>query len=227
MYGSSQAIPSPFGVTVFGSAVLRVAPDVVSISCAVSRIEKKPDAAFAQARKGAQSVHECLSKLKVAEFGASRITLAQEHRYIKDQEKFLGYEARVGFRVQISELDRVEPIVCALVEAGANEIERVSFETTRLKEVRSEARRLAVAAAREKASNYCRAASVALGRVLHIEDANPDMMQSRGGHVRQESISDDEGGGKAFDPSSIQVSAAVFVAYELSDEDVQSAPAVG
>jgi uncharacterized protein YggE len=224
MYGSRQAIPSPFGVTVFGSAVSRVAPDVAAIRCAVSRLEQKPDRAFAEARKGAQSVHACLSKLKVADFGASQITLAQKYRFLNGENKLIGYEARIGFRVQVPELDRVEQIVCALVDAGANEIEQVSFETKRLKEVRLEARRLAVTAAQEKAENYCRAAGVALGRVLHIEDVNPDTLQGRSeGHVRGESSIDDSGDGKAFDPSSIQVNAAVFVAYELSRDGAQPA----
>src|SRR5687768_15461123 len=121
MNGSRQAIPSPFGVTAFGSAVSRVAPDTASITCAVSRVESKPDKAFAEARKGAHSVQGCLSKLKVADFGASRVTLEQKYRYINGENKFIGYEARIGFRAQVPELDRVEQIVCALVEAGANE----------------------------------------------------------------------------------------------------------
>jgi hypothetical protein len=56
MFGSHQAIQSPFGVTAFGSAVLRVVPDVASIVCSGSRVEQKPDKAFAEARKGAQSI---------------------------------------------------------------------------------------------------------------------------------------------------------------------------
>ena len=224
MNGSRQAIPSPFGVTAFGSAVSRVAPDVATVTCAVSRLEQKPDKSFGEARKGAQAIQGCLSKLKVPDFGASRITLAQKYRFINGENKFIGYEARIAFRVRVPELDRVEQIVCALVEAGANEIEQVAFETKRLKDVRSEARRLAVAAAREKAENYCRAAGVSLGRVLHIEDVNPDTLQGRSeGHVRQESSTDDSGDGKAFDPSSIQVNAAVFVAYEFSGDGTQQA----
>ena len=217
MNGSRQAIPSPFGVTAFGSAVSKVAPDTASITCAVSRLEQKPDRAFAEARKGAQSVQACLSKLKVSDSGASRITLEQRYRFTTGEHKFVGYEARVGFRVQVPDLDLVEQIVCALVEAGANEIQQVSFETKRLKDVRQEVRRLAVIAAREKAENYCRAAGVTLGRVLHIEDVNPDVLQSRGsGHVGGATLgTDDDVYGRAFDPSTIQVNAAVFVAYEI------------
>ena len=42
------------GVKVFGSAVVRVAPDMASIVIAVSRLEQKPEAAFSKARQGAE-----------------------------------------------------------------------------------------------------------------------------------------------------------------------------
>jgi uncharacterized protein YggE len=229
MNGSRQAIPSPFGVTAFGSAVSRVPPDIASVRCAVSRLEQKPEQAFSTARAGAQAVQDCLRGLRVADFGASRITLTQEHRFMNGEHKFVGYRAKISFRALIPDLERVDEIVCALVNAGANEIEQVSFETKRLKEVRAETRRLAVMAARDKAENYCRAAGVALGTVLHIEDVNPEVLHGRGeGHVQQDTRPDDEADGKAFDPSSIQVNAAVIVAYGLSHVDAQqTAPADG
>jgi hypothetical protein len=42
-----------------------------------------------------------------------------------------------------------------------------------VKEIRAQARRMAMTAAKEKAQNYCAAGGVELGRILHIEDANP------------------------------------------------------
>ena len=210
-----QAIRTPFGVTVFGSAISRIAPDLASLKVSVSRLEQKPADAFARARQGSQAVQECLRKARISEFGASRITLAQKHRFIGNEMKFLGYEAKVSFHVVLTELDRVEELLTALVTAGANEVDSVSFETTRLKEVRSEARRRAVAAAFDKAVNYCAAAGVSLGAVLHIEDVNPTVLQGREGHVRTEPQIDDDEGTRAFDPSSISVGAAVFVAYEI------------
>ncbi|MFO0808607.1 MAG: hypothetical protein U0746_08290 [Gemmataceae bacterium] len=40
----------------FGSAVVRVAPDTASVVVAVCRTEQKPEAAFVKARDGAQGV---------------------------------------------------------------------------------------------------------------------------------------------------------------------------
>ena len=53
---SDEASPGRIshGIRVFGSAVLRVAPDTASIVVAVSRTEQKPETAFAKAREGAQ-----------------------------------------------------------------------------------------------------------------------------------------------------------------------------
>ena len=211
-----QAIKTPFGITVFGSAISRIAPDIASLKVSVTRLEQKPGEAFAKARQGSQTVQECLRKARISEFGASRLTLSQAHRYIGNENKFIGYQATVSFHIMLTELDRMEEILTDLVSAGANEVNGVAFETTRLKELRAEARRKAVAAAREKAANYCLAAGVTLGAVLHIEDVNPMVLQAREGHNgRSEPQIDDEGEARAFDPSSISVGAAVLVAFEI------------
>lgn len=61
-------------------------------------------------------------------------------------QHFAGYQAKISIRISLSELDGVDEIAEKLVLAGANEIERISFETTKLREIRAEARRLAKAA---------------------------------------------------------------------------------
>ena len=112
-------------------------------------------------------------------------------------------------------LDRVEEILSGIVDAGVNEITSVTFQTSRLKDVRKEARRRAVAAAREKAEVYCNAANVTLGGAIHIEDVNPDQLRGFEGHVFHEVEPDDEGPLQAIDPSSIVVRAAVMIAFEI------------
>jgi hypothetical protein len=210
-----QAIKTPFGITVFGSATSRIAPDLASLKVSVTRLEQKPEDAFARARQGSQAVQECLRNAQISEFGASRVTLFQAHRFIGGENKFIGYQATVSFHIMLTELDRMEEILTALVSAGANQVNGVAFETTRLKDLRMEARRKAIAAARDKATNYCDAAGIALGPILHIEDVNPMVLQGREGHVQAEPQIDDEGDTRAFDPSSISVGAAVLVAYEI------------
>ncbi len=146
----------------------------------------------------------------------SRVSVSQTFRHTGGEQRFVGYTARIAFHVLLHDLDRMEDLVAGVVDAGANEVSTVEFQTTKLKEHRAEARRRAVAAAREKAENYCRAADVALGPVIHIEDVNPEMLQGReGSHVMREIEPDDTQPIRAFDPGSIIVGGAVRVAFEI------------
>ena len=212
-----QLIQTPFGINVFGSALIRVEPDVVSLNFAVSRLQQHPKDAFQEVRKAAQDVRKYLDQAKVSEVGASRVSISQSFRYTNGEQKFIGYTARIAFHVLLRQLDKMEDVLSGIVDAGVNEIGEVDFQTTRLKEVRDEARRRAIAAAREKAENYCNAAQVKLGKVLHIEDVNPDMLRGREGHVRYEIQPDDSGEIQVFDPGSITVGAAVRMAFKLEE----------
>jgi hypothetical protein len=82
-----------------------------------------------------------------------------------------------------------------------------------------------VAAAREKAENYCRAAGVSLGTVLHMEDVNPGVLRGTGeGHTSSEAPSDDAGPERALAPGSIIVGAAVSISFVLTDTPGAQSP---
>ncbi len=212
----SQSIQHPYGISAFGSALIRVAPDIASLQLTVSRIEQTPKEAFTTTREFAKNVKEYLKQAEIHDVGSSRITLSQEYRYSGGENTFLGYAAKVVFHVVLHDLDLVEDVLIGVVDAGVNEVNSVMFHTTRLKEVRAEARRRAVAAAREKALNYCAEAGVELGTVLHIEDVNPEALTGRNeGHVHREFTPDDDGAVKAFDPGAITVGGAVVVAFNI------------
>lgn len=203
------------GVKVFGSAVVRVAPDTASILVAVSRIEQKPEAAFSKAREGAQGVTAYLHNAGVKDFGSSRVTLYQEFRYINGENKSVGYNAKIEFKVVLREIDKVDAVLSGLIAAGANSLTSVTFQTTRLKDLRADARRRAVVAAREKAELYCEGAGVAVGSVLAIEDVNPEILTGRSeGHTYREAAPvDDDAEPGAIDPGAIVVGAAVNIIY--------------
>lgn len=132
------------GVTVFGSAVLRVPPDMAAVVVAVTRVEKKPDAAFSQAREAARAVTAYLQRAGVQDFGSSRATLANEFQGVGNDRRFVGYQAMIEFSLIVRDLDRVDALIAEVLAAGANVLRSVTFQTSRLKELRAEARRRAV-----------------------------------------------------------------------------------
>lgn len=225
MWESSLTIQNPYGVSVFGSALLRVSPDSALITAAVTRLEKKPADAFSKAKEGARAVSEFLRRFRVDEFGTSRISLSQETRLVGGEFRDLGYKANVGFTIKIKTLDQLEETISGVVEAGANEIASIEFHTSNLKELRLQARRLAIEAAKEKAANYSEAGGVSLGRIIHIQDVNAQVLQRQwrsqfhiaGQGKTERELIDHDAGKQTLDPGAIEVAAAVLVAFSLED----------
>lgn len=206
-----QTIQQPFGISVFGSAIIRVEPDIASLRFAVSRLEPHPRTAFQQTHQGVRQTRDYLAQAGIEEVQASRINLSESFQ----QNDFEGYRASVTFHVLLYDMDKVEEILTDVVDNGVNTINSVDFQISNLKEVRAEARERAVAAAREKAELYCQAAGVQLGQVVHIEDVNPDLLGRHAGHVSPEAQLEDGQPPRAFDPGSIVVGAAVMIAFEF------------
>jgi uncharacterized protein YggE len=205
------------GVKVFGSAVLRVEPDLASVQFVVARQAKQPKDAFHLTQQVVKDVRAYLGQVRAGDVASSRITLSRAYEYVNQRQQPTGYSANVAFNVVLSDLDRMEEVLAGVVEAGVSEIGSVDFRTTRLKEFRAEARRRAVMAAREKSEIYCRAAGVSLGPVLSLEDVNPGVLRGSGeSHTASEVSSDDAGPDRALAPGSIIVGAAVSVVFGIS-----------
>ena len=215
----TQSIKNPIGLNVFGSALLRVAPDVASIHLSVTATQAQPKDAFEETRTNARAVREYFAAANVSDVRSSRITLSELWDYSGSHRKRQGYTARVSFNIVSADLERIEEIICGAVDVGANEIGKVDFQSRQLKHYRAKARQQAVFAAQEKAKVYVEAAGVPLGKLLHIEDTNPERLAGSEGHVVREPDIDDEGPLSAFDPGAITVGAAVILTYSLGEVD--------
>jgi uncharacterized protein len=196
-------------IEVFGSAILRVEPDIAQINFSVQRSAKQPKDAFNQTKEAAQALAKFLLSFGIKEIQSSRLQLQQDYKQSR-------YNAQVNFSILVDNLDRMEEILTGIVNAGANHIGATTFQTSRLKEFRAEARKRAVAAAREKALLYCEAANSTLGQIMSIEDVNPDTLRGFEGHQVREMTNDDEDPSKLFSPNSISVRGAVRLTYALS-----------
>jgi hypothetical protein len=136
----------------------------------------------------------------------------------------------VYLHLTIKNIDQVEEIITAVVDAGAYDVLSVDFQTTQLKEIRGKARRQAAEAARAKADLYCNAVGAKVGKVIHIKDLNPDKLveteridgKQRGighGMWHSESLPPIQRVGdvtpQSFDPAKIVVGAAVEMDFEI------------
>src|SRR5260221_3252239 len=216
---TNQSIEHPVGANVYGSAVLRTEPDRSVAEVGARWVASMAKSAFPDTGKAVEAAVRSVRRSNISPEAVevARVVLTSAYEGFGQAQKFIGYRARVTFRILIDRLDGVARVLTDAVEAGANEVTSVRYLTTHLAELRAQARREAVAAARRKAEVYCEAAGVALGHVLHIEDVNPDSMVYRGGHVEAagSDIQDDEAASGALQSGSLVVSAAVMVTWSI------------
>jgi uncharacterized protein YggE len=210
-----QMVERPWGITVFGAASVRGKPDLVRARFKVSRTEQGPSEAFAAAGEAVRAVRRSLREHEVPDAGVqqSRLDLRTAWTYATER-RFAGYQCEASFSVESRDLENVQPLLVDLVAAGANEIEGVEFDVVGKADLRAEARRQAVAAARRKAELYTEAAGVRLGAVLHIEDVDPEQLVDN--HRPQEFSG--EVSGADFAPGEVTVSAAVVLGFGITHD---------
>ncbi len=215
----NQSIQRPNGVNVFGSALIRVDPDYASLRFSVTRVMTRPKEAFDAAREGAHAVRAALARLGVSERDtrASEVSLEEAFDGPYNQQRKVGYRAQVAFHALVRDLALVEPVLVSVVDAGADRIQSVHPKSSRLKELRREARERAVRSARAKAEEYAAAAGARLGAVLHIEDVNPDET-SRRSHAPDVDLSEHDEAAvrvEAINPGGIVIAGAVMACFAL------------
>jgi uncharacterized protein YggE len=212
----SQSIHRPAGINVYGSYLVRVDPDFATLDFSVNSTEATARLAFDRARAAATAVRSFLGGTNIpdTDIRTSQMSLQQAHDHQGGQLRAIGFTARIGFQVVMEDLDRVELLLAGAVEAGANHVDRVAFRTSRMREIRAEARRQAFGQAKAKAELYAAAAGMKVGNVLHIEDVNPEESGHRY-YVPDLDMSDEESVRAPTNPGSIVVNAAVMVCFSI------------
>jgi uncharacterized protein YggE len=213
-----QFIERPNGISVFGSSRLYAVPDVAEVSIACAEVRPAPEEAFEAVKATSTRVSSFLAGagLGAADVRMNAAQLDQAFKGYGAEQAFIGYRATIAYNILVADVSQLERVLTGCVAAGANRLERVSHTTRRLAELRANARRAAVAAARAKAELYAEAAGVRLGPVLHVEDRNPAELRQEWGHgARADHVDADTELAGATPPGSIEVAAAVNIVFAI------------
>jgi uncharacterized protein len=211
-----QMIEQPWGVVTYGAASVKAMPDLVRVRFKVIKLEQTPSEAFAAASDAVRTVRQALRDHGVADAAVERSRLDLKSAFdFANQRRFLGYQCQASFALESANLDDAQQLLVDLVGAGANEIEAVDFDVQAKPDLRAEARRQAVAAARRKAELYAEAAGVRIGAVLHIDDVDAEHPNNQlyRGHAYTGVASAED-----LAPGHVVVSAAVMIGFSISQD---------
>src|SRR5690554_557641 len=140
-------------ISVSGEGKVKVIPDEAIISIAVetkgeesSKVKKDNDTSVDKVLKFLKS-----TKINPKDIKTERVALHPQYDY---NEKKNYYMASQTISIHLKDLSQYESIIGGLIEAGVNRINGVTFQSSELEKLKSDARKLAVADAKKKADDF-------------------------------------------------------------------------
>lgn len=205
-------------ITVQGIGVVNVDADRATISLGVREIAPDVKTAQSTVNEKLDAVISALEAMGVGEedISTSGIGIYPNYDY-SGEEKIVGYTAYNSINVSVSDGQNAGAYIDAAFAAGANNLDYVDFYASDTAEAGEKALALAVESAEAKARVLARAAGVALGRILQIDENSDGYYNATTAFARVEEA--DAGSGTRVMGSSQQVTATVSVTYEIAGQD--------
>lgn len=172
-------------LTVTGSGTAYAAPDIAMIRAGVQFQAATAEEALKKMSAGAEKLIAEAKALGVApeDMQTSGLSLSPvyddyDRRKPGEPAELVGFRASTDLMIRMRKIDETGGVIGALVSAGANSLDGVSFAVDNPQPLMDEAQKDAIADARRQAELYAEAAGVDLGDIISIDET--------GGGVRPE-----------------------------------------
>lgn len=156
-------------IAVSGEGKVKAVPDQAFISVTV---ETKGTNATSVKKQNDETVEKVIqfirkSNLPKEDVQTKRISLNPQYDYEKKKHT---YNATQTIEILLKNLSQYDALMEGLVDAGINRISGVEFKTSKLAQYQSEARKLAMKEAKQKAEDYVSVLGQKVGKALTISD---------------------------------------------------------
>ena len=183
---SSRTVQDRPTIEVTSKAEIAVEPDSATISVDFTKVNKDLDAAR---RSNEESVAKMIAIAKKhgivdANIWTRNISVAMKYISIRDRQKpvydqdgdeigtreFVGYEVSRSVTIKLAKLSEFDTVFNDILSAEPTEIEKVEFESSKLIELRQQAREMAMKAVRQKAVAMTAAIGQTIGKAIRISE---------------------------------------------------------
>ncbi len=200
-----------------GTAETTAQPDQAEIYARIEILRDTADLAASESKTKSNAVVDALKAFDGTTVETTGYNIYKKEDWTQDGPVFKGYVATYSLKVTTSDFDQVGKIIDAAVNNGANAIDSVQFTLSKdLEEkVRSEVLKKAGEVARMKAEATAAGLGVKLGEIVSVSEGGyyaPPFYYAKA----VESIAEGRPAADlAIEPSTIQVSATINVAYKI------------
>lgn len=156
-------------INVNGEGKVKIAPDQVSISATVETKGNNAKDVKKQNDEKMDAVLKFIKKMNIptADFRTKQVALNPQYDY---EKKKTSYNATQTVEILVKDLSKYDELMEGLVQQGINRLDNVSFESSKLAQYQSEARKLAIKDAKAKAEDYVSVLGQKVGKAYTISD---------------------------------------------------------
>ena len=156
-------------ISVSGEGKVKVVPDQATI---LATVETKGNVAKDVKKLNDEQMDAVLKLIKKmnlapADYRTQRVSLNPQYDY---EKKKTTYNATQTVEIIVRDLNKYDELMEGLVSQGINRIDNVVFQSSKLAQYESEARKLAMKEAKHKAEDYVSVLGQKVGKALTITD---------------------------------------------------------
>jgi hypothetical protein len=177
-WGADETGASARSITVSGVGSVLVVPDYAIVRVGVDYFDAQLDAAKLHVDDAAKRLIELTRRMSIepADVKSDRVSIALRYASYSnydaaDRTKVVGYSASTSISIALRDLRQLDERLSEAIKAGANRLDEVDFRTSKLREHRDAARKLALRAAKEKATLMAGELDTRIGKPLQICEA--------------------------------------------------------
>ncbi|MFV7235677.1 SIMPL domain-containing protein [Flavobacterium sp. ZB4R12] len=165
----AQEIKQVPQISVNGEGKVKVVPDQATISATIETKGNNAKDVKKQNDQKMEAVLRFIKKMNLdpADYKTQRVSLNPQYDYEKKKHN---YNATQTIEILLKDLSKYDELMEGLVDEGINRIDNVIFQSSKLEQYQSEARKLAMKEAKLKAEDYVSVLGQKVGRAMTISD---------------------------------------------------------
>lgn len=177
-------------ISVTGEGKIKVVPDQATITATVETKGNNAKDVKKENDKHMEAVLKMIKKMNLApaDYRTQRVSLNPIFDY---EKKKTTYNATQTVEILLRDLSQYDELMEGLVDQGVNRIDNVVFQSSRVAQYQSDARKMAMKDAKHKAEDYVSVLGQKVGRAMTISD-NSQSYQPQPVYARMKAMAMDE-----------------------------------
>lgn len=167
-----NSLPANGTIQTVAEGRVTVSPDIVTLSLAIQNRASTSQAAYTNVNTGIASLRDILKEAGVADTDIQTTSIYMSPEYNYDNGKTVpnGFSATHNLSVKVKKLDGVNTILDKVASVSDVQIQGVSYDLGDKEKVYTEARKLALEKARQKADEIAKVTGVSIKKVQSVSE---------------------------------------------------------